>query len=192
MSTITPTQPIESANLSEWIPAPLFRMSLEKYEEMVESGTLTERDRVELINGYLVEKMAQHDPHSTADLLCGHALEKASQPDGMSVRQSPSGFRQTASPNPTGASCAERYGIIASVRPVRRTQAWWSKSPSVALLRIACRPRSMPRPAFRSIGSSTWSPARSKSTPSQGPMVTSYAKTMGPGRASRLSSMAFK
>ena len=105
------------------------------------------------------------------------------QPDGMSVRQSPSGFRQTASPNPTGVSCAERYGIIASVRLVRRTRAWWSKSPSVALLRIACRPRSTPRPAFRSIGSSTWSPARSKSTRSQGPMVTELRDDYGPGQS---------
>jgi Uma2 family endonuclease len=85
MSTITPTQHIESPNLSEWIPAPLFRMTLEKYEEMVESGALTERDRVELINGYLVEKMTQHDPHSTADLLCGDALDKVI-PAGWHVR----------------------------------------------------------------------------------------------------------
>jgi hypothetical protein len=41
MSLITPTQPIEPPNLSEWIPAPLFRISLEKYEEMVDSGVLS-------------------------------------------------------------------------------------------------------------------------------------------------------
>jgi Uma2 family endonuclease len=85
MSTITPTQPIESPDLAEWIPAPLFRITLEKYEEMVKSGALTEHDRVELINGYLVKKMAQHDPHSTADLLCGQALDKAI-PAGWHVR----------------------------------------------------------------------------------------------------------
>ncbi len=41
MSTITPT-------LAEWIPTPLFRMSLERYEEMVKS---TIHDRVHLISG---------------------------------------------------------------------------------------------------------------------------------------------
>ena len=55
MSTITPTHSIESPTLAEWIPAPLFRMTLERYEEMVESGALTERDRVHLINGFLVK-----------------------------------------------------------------------------------------------------------------------------------------
>ena len=86
------------AGPSEWIPAPLFRMILEKYEQMVKSGTLTENDRVELINGYLVKK----------------------------------------------------------------------------------------------IGSSTSSAARSKSTPSPGTLVTSYATTLHRARASRSSSMAFR
>jgi hypothetical protein len=44
---------------------------------MVDSGVLSEHDRVELINGYLVGKMVQNDPHSTADELCGRALDKA-------------------------------------------------------------------------------------------------------------------
>ena len=55
ISTVTPMQAVESPAVSEWIPWPLYRMSLEKYEEMVKSGSLTERDRVELINGYLVK-----------------------------------------------------------------------------------------------------------------------------------------
>ena len=36
-------------------------------------------------NGYLVEKMTQHDPHATADELCGRALDKA-VPKGWHVR----------------------------------------------------------------------------------------------------------
>ncbi len=85
MSTITPTQSIESPNLSEWIPSPLYRMTLEKYEEMVKTGAFSDRDPVHLINGYLVQKMTQHDPHSTADELCGRALDKA-LPPGWHVR----------------------------------------------------------------------------------------------------------
>ena len=80
MSTIAPSLPIESPNLSEWIPSPLYRMTLEKYEEMVKTGAFSDRDRVHLINGYLVQKMTQHDPHSTADELCGRALDKAVPP----------------------------------------------------------------------------------------------------------------
>lgn len=86
MSTVTPMQAVESSPaMSEWIPWPLYRMSLEKYEEMVESSSLTERDRVELINGYLVKKMTQHDPHATADELCGRALDRV-VPQGLHVR----------------------------------------------------------------------------------------------------------
>jgi Uma2 family endonuclease len=80
MSTITPALPIESPNLTEWIPSPLYRMTLEKYEEMVNAGAFSDRDRVHLINGYLVQKMTQHDPHSTADELCGRALDKPLPP----------------------------------------------------------------------------------------------------------------
>jgi Uma2 family endonuclease len=80
MATITPTLPIESPNLSEWIPSPLYRMTLVQYEEMVRTGAFSDRDPVHLINGYLVRKMTQNDPHSTADELTGRALDKAVPP----------------------------------------------------------------------------------------------------------------
>jgi Uma2 family endonuclease len=85
MSTITPTQSVVSAAISEWVPSPLYRMTLEKYEAMVESGAFSDHDRFHLINGFLVEKMTQHDPHATADELCGRALDKAIPP-GWHVR----------------------------------------------------------------------------------------------------------
>ncbi len=66
-STVAPPAP-------EWVPAPLYRLSLEKYEAMVDSGVFTARDRLHLINGFLVAKTTQKPPHSTADDLCGAAL----------------------------------------------------------------------------------------------------------------------
>jgi hypothetical protein len=54
MSTTYPTQSIESPAVADWIPAPLFRFSLERYEKMVELGALTEQDRIQLLNGFLV------------------------------------------------------------------------------------------------------------------------------------------
>ena len=45
-------------------PRSLYRMSIEKYEAMVRSGVFTNRDRLELIEGILVEKMTQHPPHA--------------------------------------------------------------------------------------------------------------------------------
>jgi Uma2 family endonuclease len=74
MATITPSQSMESPNLSDWIPSPLFRMTLERYEQMVAIGAFTEHDRVHLINGFLVAKMTQGDPHCVSDDLCRNAI----------------------------------------------------------------------------------------------------------------------
>jgi Uma2 family endonuclease len=70
---------------SEWVPSPLYRLTLEQYEAMVESGAFTARDRFHLINGFLVAKMTQNDPHCTADDLCGAALDRMI-PSGWYVR----------------------------------------------------------------------------------------------------------
>ena len=85
MATITSTQSTESPSLSEWIPSPLFRMTLERYEEMVKSGAFTEHDRVHLINGFLVAKTTQGDPHCVSDDLCRNAITSV-LPRGWFVR----------------------------------------------------------------------------------------------------------
>jgi Uma2 family endonuclease len=60
--------------MPEWVPSPLYRWNLEQYEAMVASGAFSEHDRFHLINGYVVAKVTQGDPHCTADDLCGAAL----------------------------------------------------------------------------------------------------------------------
>jgi Uma2 family endonuclease len=75
-STLTATGPADPG----WIPSPLYRFSLERYEELVESGAFSPRDRLHLINGYLVAKMTQNPPHNTADDLCGAALQRVIPP----------------------------------------------------------------------------------------------------------------
>jgi Uma2 family endonuclease len=84
MSTIT-RQPPRPSIESAWVPGPPFRMSLEKYEAMVDAGVLTKRDKVHLINGVLVAKMAPNDSHATVDILCHDALA-AVIPPGWHVR----------------------------------------------------------------------------------------------------------
>jgi Uma2 family endonuclease len=71
--------------MPEWVPSPLYRLSLEQYEAMVASGVFTARDRFHLINGFLVARMTQNDAHCTADDLCGKELERAI-PAGWDVR----------------------------------------------------------------------------------------------------------
>ena len=80
MASVIPTQATESPGISEWVPSPLFRWSLEQYEAMVESGAFSTHDRFHLVNGYVVAKMTQGDPHCTADDLCGEALARVIPP----------------------------------------------------------------------------------------------------------------
>jgi Uma2 family endonuclease len=68
MATITPTEPVTSPSRAEWIPSPrsLYRLSLEQYEAMVAAGIFSKRDRLHLINGYLVAQMTELPPHGAA------------------------------------------------------------------------------------------------------------------------------
>lgn len=49
---------------STYTPSQLWRISVERYHKMIEVGTLTENDRLELLEGLLVEKMTVNPPHS--------------------------------------------------------------------------------------------------------------------------------
>ncbi len=46
-------------------PLPLYRLSVEQYHRMAEQGILTQEDRVELIDGYLVKKMTINPAHGS-------------------------------------------------------------------------------------------------------------------------------
>ena len=65
MSTITQLQPTASP-AGDWIPSPLTRLTVDQYEAMIESDVLTDDDRVELINGYLVDILPPKRPHMIA------------------------------------------------------------------------------------------------------------------------------
>jgi Uma2 family endonuclease len=73
------------AGIPPWVPTALYRLTLAQYEAMVDAGILGKRDRVHLIDGFLVSKMTQNDPHATADELCGDALSQV-LPDGWHLR----------------------------------------------------------------------------------------------------------
>ena len=81
MSTITATMPPGPP----WISSSPYRLTLEQYERMVDEGILSTRDRVHLIDGLLVARMTQNDPHCTADDLVGAALQ-AILPAGWYIR----------------------------------------------------------------------------------------------------------
>ena len=106
MSAIAPTQPTIPASDPGWIPSRLYRMTVDEYEAMVESGGLKARNAFHLINGYLVAKMTQNPPHRVADELCAPSSTGSSPPIGTMSRGpsrsgSPAG---TANPSPIAAS----------------------------------------------------------------------------------------
>jgi Uma2 family endonuclease len=45
-------------------PAPVYRFTVKQYHRMIETGILTDNDRVELLQGWIVPKMPQNPPHA--------------------------------------------------------------------------------------------------------------------------------
>jgi Uma2 family endonuclease len=41
------------------------KVSVDEYREMIRNGTFTDGDPIELLEGYLVQKMSRNDPHET-------------------------------------------------------------------------------------------------------------------------------
>ena len=61
MATVTATQPISSLPLPS--PANVYRITVDQYDRMVESGVLAEDDPVELLGGVLVRQMPKNPRH---------------------------------------------------------------------------------------------------------------------------------
>jgi hypothetical protein len=60
---------------SAWTPPyPVYRFTVEQYHRMVETGILTTNDRVELLEGWVVPKLAYNPPHDGTVWLTQTAL----------------------------------------------------------------------------------------------------------------------
>src|SRR4051794_22483001 len=55
---------------------PIYRLSVAQYHAMVDHGILGEDDPVELLEGWLVQKMTKHRPHSVVTRRTRRALER--------------------------------------------------------------------------------------------------------------------
>jgi Uma2 family endonuclease len=64
----------------------LYRFSVEQYEKLLDGGVLTNADRVELIEGIVVQKMTQHPPHAAAIDYAVDALRPL-LPEGWRLRE---------------------------------------------------------------------------------------------------------
>jgi Uma2 family endonuclease len=70
-------------------PIPIHRLSVAQYEAMGRTGILTPDDRVELLEGWLVEKMTKNPPHRIATREARLALESAVPPSWYVETQEP-------------------------------------------------------------------------------------------------------
>jgi Uma2 family endonuclease len=66
-----------------------YRLSVERYEAMVEAGFFTEADRLELIEGMLVEKMTKGNEHRLAVQLAFQAIMAALPPGWHATKEDP-------------------------------------------------------------------------------------------------------
>jgi Uma2 family endonuclease len=84
MATVTPIQPTSALPLPS--PANVYRITVDQYDRMIESGALGKDDWIELLGGVLVRKMPKNARHTTSSDLCRQALAGAIPP-GWYVRQ---------------------------------------------------------------------------------------------------------
>jgi Uma2 family endonuclease len=110
MPTITEPKRSQFSSDPSWIPSSLYRLTLEQYEAIVASGIFTARDKIQLINGYLVSKTTQNTPHATADDLCGDRLNRVIPP-GWYVRAAKPIRLPTESSEPEPDRCVVRGRI---------------------------------------------------------------------------------
>jgi Uma2 family endonuclease len=63
------------------VPAePIWRLSVEQYHEMINVGILTDEDRVELLEGWLVARTPKKPPHSVTTQLTRESLARLLPP----------------------------------------------------------------------------------------------------------------
>jgi len=82
--------------------ATLRQFTVAEYHEMIRVGVLTTEDRVELINGYLVNKMPQNDPHASTVRRLTEDLVRVVPPGWLASSQLPITLADSE-PEPDGA-----------------------------------------------------------------------------------------
>jgi len=80
-------------------PFPIARFSVEQYHRMIESGAFTEDDRLELIEGWVVQQMAKGPGHEYA-VGQGEDLLRARIPAGWHVRNQAPVTLKSSEPEP--------------------------------------------------------------------------------------------
>lgn len=88
-------------------------MTLDEYHRLIKIGFFTPDDRVELLDGYLVRKMPQDDPHAVSVSLLPDEFAKVIPAEWIVRSQLPITMASSSEPEPDGVVCLgpkRRYG----------------------------------------------------------------------------------
>jgi Uma2 family endonuclease len=99
MATVAPTQPTISSPPPSRTP-PLHRITVDEYERIIASGALENPGRVELIDGYMVDKTGKNADHrwTTKEVL--KALDRRLPPGWTSQKEEPVRIPEYDEPEP--------------------------------------------------------------------------------------------
>jgi Uma2 family endonuclease len=75
MSAVIETSPAALNGVAAVPTEAIWRLSVDQYHEMIDAGILMSGDPVELLEGWLVQKLVKKPPHSVATRLVRKALE---------------------------------------------------------------------------------------------------------------------
>ena len=160
-STLELPQP-ETIRVRDWAPSmdSIYRLSIEQFEAMVASGVFKKRDRLRLINGFLVSKKTEHPPHAVASTMLWESMLPL-VPRGWHLRlDKPLRIPVWSSvPEPDLAWFAVLLRTISKVTLDRWTWPWWSKSPTRVSRSIRRWRRCSAALVFPDTESSIWSTA---------------------------------
>jgi len=99
MATVT-RQPLPAR--AAYTDQPILRLTVEQYHQMIESGSLTDEDPVELLEGLLVYHMPKHSMHVTSNALARDQIVRQ-LPQGWHYRSQDPITLADGEPEPDGA-----------------------------------------------------------------------------------------
>ena len=83
-------------------PEPVKRFSVDQYHELIRSGLIEEDDPIELLEGWLIEKMPKNPPHNVATGLVADVLQSLT-PGGWHILSQNSITLEDSEPEPDAA-----------------------------------------------------------------------------------------
>jgi Uma2 family endonuclease len=158
------------------IPQPLYRLTLDQYHRLIETGVLREGAPVELIEGLLVQKMTRHPPHDQslsrinrrlARLLseawelriqCAITLRRSEPEPDVAIARGPEGRYSRRHPGPRDivllievaeSSLHEDRTTKATIYADARIPEYWIINVIDSQIEVYTDPRGRPNPAYR-------------------------------------------